>query len=138
MGPMSYGRWDGGPRLGAIGGHVASCRAPAHVPGARIGKNTHCSDTSVFLIASCVAKGTASVITYPHEVLRTRLQFQSTERVKKYTHLRHAIARIHAEEGLRGFYKGLLTNLFRVIPASAFTLYTYEALVAHCTHLMYP
>jgi solute carrier family 25 folate transporter 32 len=36
---------------------------------------------------------------------------------------------IRREEGIRGFYKGISTNLLRTVPASAVTIFTYETIV---------
>jgi solute carrier family 25 folate transporter 32 len=70
----------------------------------------------------------ASLATYPHEVIRTRLQNQ-TRKPYKYKGILHAIKIMSKEEGLSGFYKGLTTNLLRTVPSSAMTILTYELIV---------
>lgn len=80
------------------------------------------------LIASTSSKVVASVTTYPHEVLRTRFQNQTTD-PPKYRNILHAIKLIFAEEGLVGFYRGLMPTVMRVVPASAVTLMTYEKIL---------
>lgn len=75
------------------------------------------------LTAAIVSKMTASLMTYPHEVVRTRLQ---TLKGTKYASLRHSIRLIFQEEGFRGFYKGLGTSLVRIIPNTAIMFVAYE------------
>ena len=72
----------------------------------------------------------ASTTTYPHEVIRTRLQTQTSNSGPiRYKSLRQSTALIFKEEGFSGFYKGLGTNLVRTVPASAISLLIYEFLV---------
>lgn len=86
------------------------------------------SGSSSILLASSLSKMAASLATYPHEVIRTRLQNQ-TRKPYKYKGILHAIRVISKEEGFRGFYKGLPTNLVRTVPSSAMTILTYEVVV---------
>ncbi|KAI9311325.1 mitochondrial carrier domain-containing protein [Dichotomocladium elegans] len=88
---------------------------------------TFAGPTSI-LLASSLSKMAASMATYPHEVIRTRLQNQ-TVKPFKYKGIIHAIKVILSEEGIRGLYKGLPTNLLRTVPSSAMTILTYEILV---------
>lgn len=86
------------------------------------------SGSSSILLASALSKMAASLATYPHEVIRTRLQNQ-TRKPYKYEGILHAIEVMSKEEGIRGFYKGLSTNLVRTVPSSAMTILTYEMVV---------
>lgn len=119
---------------------------------------------TTILLCSSTAKMIASVTTYPHEVLRTRLQMQPRNRsppaqppppttargvessmstadnrtgarvMGKYSGVIQASRTIAREEGLRGFYKGMAVNLVRTVPSSALTILTYELIMQHLSH----
>jgi len=72
---------------------------------------------------------TASVATYPHEVVRTRLQTQRqlllpTGAPRKRSGVIRTTRKIIHFEGWRGLYKGLSVNLIRTVPNSAVTMLT--------------
>ncbi|KAK9455806.1 mitochondrial carrier domain-containing protein [Dipodascopsis uninucleata] len=77
-----------------------------------------------YLLFSSSSKITASLITYPTQVVRSRLQTYNADR--EYVSIRKALWRILKEEGISGFYKGLTLNLIRVVPATSITFLTYE------------
>ncbi|KIM21248.1 hypothetical protein M408DRAFT_18444 [Serendipita vermifera MAFF 305830] len=73
------------------------------------------------------AKMVASLITYPHEVIRTRLRQPKVNGVLKYTGLMQTLRLVIAEEGARSLYGGLSAHLLRVIPNAAVMYGVYEA-----------
>ncbi|KAH9843779.1 mitochondrial carrier domain-containing protein [Rhodofomes roseus] len=83
------------------------------------------SNTS-YTIMSGASKLWALSLTYPYQVVRSRLQNNATAHL--YPTIRACIKRTFAEEGLRGFYRGLGTNLVRVLPGTCVTFVVYENL----------
>jgi len=59
------------------------------------------------------------------EVARTRLR----EEGSKYRSFFQTLSTVFAEEGVRGLYRGLATQLVRQIPNTAIVMSTYEAVV---------
>lgn len=80
--------------------------------------------------ASGGAKAVASLITYPHEVIRTRLRQPSIGGVQKYTGLAQTFKLIIKEEGVASLYGGLTAHMIRVIPNAACMFLIYEVVAA--------
>lgn len=59
------------------------------------------------------------------EVVRTRLR----EEGSKYKTFLQTLATVAKEEGFRGLYRGLVTQLIRQIPNTALMMSTYELVV---------
>ncbi|KAL4648434.1 solute carrier family 25 member 33 [Arapaima gigas] len=77
------------------------------------------------MAAAAFAKGCASCIAYPHEVIRTRLR----EEGSKYKYFFQTARLVAVEEGYAAFYRGLVPQLIRQIPNTAIVLSTYELIV---------
>ncbi|KAI3624653.1 hypothetical protein CBS14141_003081 [Malassezia furfur] len=97
----------------------------------------HLSPTMI-LLCSGGSKMLASMATYPHEVLRTRLQMVPQSGHAHYTGLFQAISVIFQREGIRGFYKGMGVNLIRTVPNSGLTLLTYEVIMGRLEAMRRP
>lgn len=81
------------------------------------------------LASAGTAKCVASLITYPHEVLRTRLRQPLVDGRKKYTGLIQTLRLVIAEEGARSLYGGLSAHLMRVVPNAAVMYSIYEGIL---------
>ncbi|KAF9465712.1 mitochondrial NAD transporter, partial [Collybia nuda] len=100
-------------------------------------------NSQTILACSTISKMTASIATYPHEVVRTRLQTQrrpladdlSSDGMIKQHPARKGIIyttrNLIRKEGWTGLYRGLSINLIRTVPNSAVTMLTYELLMRH-------
>ncbi|CAL5361723.1 unnamed protein product [Camellia sinensis] len=78
-----------------------------------------CGTISGALGATCV---------YPLQVIRTRLQAQRANTSSSYKGMSDVFRKTLQNEGLRGFYKGLLPNLLKVVPAAGITYLVYETM----------
>lgn len=98
------------------------------------------------LYASIFSKMLASSVTYPHEVIRTRLQIQRRAMLgpefllglgsvrrdadvllqPKYRGMVRTFRTVLREEGWRALYAGLGTNMWRTVPSAGATMLTYE------------
>ncbi|KAL3890926.1 hypothetical protein ACJMK2_003197 [Sinanodonta woodiana] len=81
--------------------------------------------TLEYLTFAAVSKTIAASVTYPYQVLRTRLQDQH----RSYTGVMDVIKQVLKYEGLKGFFKGLVPGLIRVTPACCITFVVYENLI---------
>ncbi|CAG8473606.1 8586_t:CDS:2 [Paraglomus occultum] len=78
-------------------------------------------------IAAGTAKLLAACVTYPHEVIRTRLRQPPEPNGKlKYTSIIQCVRTVAHEEGLTALYGGLSAHLMRVVPNAAIMFFCYE------------
>lgn len=100
---------------------------------ARSGSTLDALTPSQLAAASAISKVFASTLTYPHEVVRARLQEQGRclGSAARYKGVGDCIKKIMQEEGIQGFYRGCVTNLFRTTPAAVITFTSFELLIRY-------
>lgn len=77
--------------------------------------------------AAGFAKFIATILTYPHEVVRTRLRLAPMENGQpRYTGLVQCFRMVAKQEGMLGLYGGLTPHLLRTVPSAAIMFGTYE------------
>ncbi|KAI9655816.1 MAG: hypothetical protein M1821_005251 [Bathelium mastoideum] len=80
--------------------------------------------------AAGTAKFFAAIITYPHEVVRTRLRQAPLEGGQlKYTGLIQCFKLVWKQEGMAGLYGGLVPHMMRVVPSAAIMFGVYEGVL---------
>jgi len=79
------------------------------------------------LLCGACAAITGQTITYPFDLVRRRMQVEGySANMRKYTGLIDAVSSIFKNEGFFAFYRGLLPNYLKSVPAVAITWAVYE------------
>lgn len=84
------------------------------------------ADSRHYFVMGAASKGAATLVSYPFQVVKSRLQQRFDATRVPYDGVVDCVRRTFRLEGVRGFYKGLVPNLYRVAPSSALTLVIYE------------
>jgi solute carrier family 25 folate transporter 32 len=137
---------------GLYSGTLASCAgAPAamiQMPIYEYFKRRHnaegeAPDPARIAVASAGSAAAVSILAYPAEVVRLRIQAQEMQGERgctgagyKYAGVTDAFRKILKYEGIQAFYRGLSASLIRTVPNSAIGLLTYETVLRITTNLV--
>eukprot|EP00475_Leptophrys_vorax_P040607 TRINITY_DN75585_c0_g1_i1.p1 TRINITY_DN75585_c0_g1~~TRINITY_DN75585_c0_g1_i1.p1 ORF type:complete len:449 (-),score=114.82 TRINITY_DN75585_c0_g1_i1:96-1442(-) len=77
-----------------------------------------------------IAGATAVTLTYPSDVLRRKMQLNGLAELgmPAYDGIADCIRKVYANEGIGGFYRGLVPCYLKVVPSMAIAFMTYERL----------
>ncbi|KAG0038202.1 hypothetical protein BGZ82_000829 [Podila clonocystis] len=109
---FGYMRWKAGVQEGAAGSEEKSLERP-----------------SVFVLLACgtISGSVGATSVYPLSLVRTRLQAQGTpQHPQTYTSTLDVFRKTFEKDGIRGFYKGMVPTLTKVVPAVSISYVVYE------------
>ena len=94
------------------------------------------SDSAEAFVSGAVAGASATTLTYPLDLLRTRFAAQGP--VKVYSSLRRSVRDIAHQEGGTGFFQGLGAAVVQVVPYMGLFFASYETLRPQLASLSLP
>ncbi|KAJ9475447.1 Mitochondrial FAD carrier protein FLX1 [Pseudozyma hubeiensis] len=103
---------------------VAARKLESNTPSAPIDTSMIQLSNAEYIVMSGVSKVAAILLTYPYQVVRSRIQNHATSHI--YPDIGTCIRLTYTQEGLRAFYKGLVPNLVRILPGTCVTFVVYE------------
>ncbi|KAI1299940.1 hypothetical protein EDD11_006342 [Mortierella claussenii] len=109
---FGYMRWKAGVHEGDEGSEEKALERP-----------------SVFVLLACgtISGSVGATSVYPLSLVRTRLQAQGTpHHPQTYTSTLDVFRKTYEKEGIRGFYKGMIPTLTKVVPAVSISYVVYE------------
>ncbi|KAG0257622.1 hypothetical protein DFQ27_005036 [Actinomortierella ambigua] len=84
---------------------------------------------SVFVLLACgtISGSVGATTVYPLSLVRTRLQAQGTpQHPQTYSSTLDVFRKTYQQDGIRGFYKGMVPTLTKVVPAVSISYVVYE------------
>ncbi|CAO3639551.1 unnamed protein product [Cunninghamella blakesleeana] len=92
--------------------------------------NYNVASYAINLSSGVIAGLTASVITHPFDMLKTRMQLKPTV----YKHVLQAAKKVLKEEGAKGFFDGISVRILRKPLSSAISWTIYEEVIRWYSH----
>jgi len=75
-----------------------------------------------YIFCAATSKSFAAIVTYPYQVIRSRMQDPHLE----YSGMMDCVRSSIKNEGVRGLYRGLTVNTFKVLPSCCVIFWVYE------------
>ena len=82
---------------------------------------------AVLLFSGMTSSTLAMFLTYPLNLIRTKVQANGLlPKEKRYTGVSHIVKSIYQKDGWKGFYRGIIPNLLKVIPSTGISYTSYQ------------
>lgn len=78
------------------------------------------------ILGGTLSSSLADALTFPMDMLKTRMQMGGTQGITRYTSIKHCISHTYHTNGLRGYYKGLNAALLRQFASSGIRISIYD------------
>lgn len=89
--------------------------------------NDNLSNSMLLFLSGSLAGTTATVLSYPLDLLRTRLAAQgAVKNHKVYSSLRDVIKKTYMHEGVKGFFRGIVPSICSITPHNGVFFLSYE------------
>jgi solute carrier family 25 protein 33/36 len=87
-----------------------------------------------YLAFAATARLVATSLTYPHEVLRTRVREEHVGG-RQYSSMLGSVRSVLRSDGVAGLYRGIGVHMMRVVPNAAILFTVYEAVLRATRHI---
>ena len=86
------------------------------------------SKLHIMLVCGAFSSSIAQFVSYPFAIVKTKLQVQGMYGFEhfKFDGIFDCFSKIYSHEGIKGFYKGIVPNFYKNIPAVSISYMIYE------------
>ena len=82
----------------------------------------------IVVLSGMISSSFAMLLTYPINLVRTKLQLSGMEGAVEYRGVRDCVAETLRRDGWRGLYRGIVPNLIKVMPSASISYTVYDLL----------